>query len=371
LNICIVNCFDTYEHRVDLLCDTFKELGHNVLILSSDFRHFEKCKRLEKKEGFIFFKTLPYVKNLSINRMKSHVEFSKDISKYIEQNINSFDLIWALIPPNSLVKDLSKIKKKYSNVKLIYDLIDLWPETMPININKNIFPFSYWKKIRDKHIKYADSIVTECNLYQNILQDVLKEKKVHTLYLARPLYEYQPNLHLPDDKISLCYLGSINNIIDIDVIVDIIKQINIIKPVEFHIIGDGERREELIDKSKTSGVEVIYHGKVYDRKEKQYILDGCHYGLNIMKTSVCVGLTMKSMDYFEFGLPIINNISGDTWNIVDNRLCGINVDNKMINFDYKYSDDMRYNLRNFFEEFLTEKVFRKNVFKYINELENK
>ena len=90
-----------------------------------------------------------------------------------------------------------------------------------------------------------------------------------------------------------------------------------------------------------------------------------------MKTSVCVGLTMKSMDYFEFGLPIINNISGDTWNIVDNRLCGINVDNKMINFDYKYSDDMRYNLRNFFEEFLTEKVFRKNVFKYINELENK
>lgn len=32
-----------------------------------------------------------------------------------------------------------------------------------------------------------------------------------------------------------------------------------------------------------------------------------------MKTSVCVGLTMKSLDYYAGGLPIINTIAGDTY----------------------------------------------------------
>ena len=63
---------------------------------------------------------------------------------------------------------------------------------------------------------------------------------------------------------------------------------------------------------KSAGAEVFYHGKVFDSKEKNRIFETCHYGLNIMKDSVFVGLTMKSMDYFE-GLPIINNIQGDTW----------------------------------------------------------
>ena len=42
-----------------------------------------------------------------------------------------------------------------------------------------------------------------------------------------------------------------------------------------------------------------------------------------MKQEVFVGLTMKSIDYFEAGLPIINNIHGDTWNIVKDRVLWI------------------------------------------------
>ena len=45
-----------------------------------------------------------------------------------------------------------------------------------------------------------------------------------------------------------------------------------------------------------------------------------------MKNEVCVGLTMKSIDYLSFGLPIINNIPFDTWNIVNKYNCGINID---------------------------------------------
>ncbi len=223
-----------------------------------------------------------------------------------------------------MVKDIAKIKSKYPRVKLIYDLIDLWPETMPVGKVKEFFPFTYWRDLRDKYIRTADCVVTECNLYRKKLKSVLSGMRVETLYLARPYVEYTPHLHLPEDSISLCYLGSINNIIDIDTIVEIVKQIQKSKPVSLHIVGDGENREKLILEVKATGAEVIYHGKVYDREEKQRILDGCHYGLNIMKDSVCVGLTMKSMDYFEMGLPIINNIHGDTWDFVKKYNVGLN-----------------------------------------------
>ena len=76
-------------------------------------------------------------------------------------------------------------------------------------------------------------------------------------------------------------------------------------PVTLHIIGDGESKQELIDAAKAGGATVEYHGKIHDPQDKQDIFDKCHFGLNIMK-SVCVGLTMKSIDGFLS--PIINNI---------------------------------------------------------------
>ncbi len=358
MNICIVNCFETYEHRVDLLLDSFKSQGHKAIVLASDFKHIDKKRRMETKKGFKFFHVDAYHKNLSIQRMKSHSHFSRDVSNYIERNIENIDLIWALIPPNSLVRDLSRIKHNNPEVKLIFDLIDLWPETMPVGNVKHYFPFTYWRDLRDKYLRAADRIVTECNLYQKKLKKVLKGLRVETLYLARPYIEYIPNLHLPEDKIALCYLGSINNIIDIDTIVEIVKQIQKSKPVVLHIIGDGESREKLITSVKNTGAEVIYHGKLYDREEKQKILDGCHYGLNIMKDSVCVGLTMKSMDYFEMGLPIINNIQGDTWKFVETYNVGINY---TVGKDIILAKISRERVNGFFKKMLTTESFERKV----------
>lgn len=362
MKICIVNCFDTYEHRVDLLLNTFKSLGHKAIVLTSDFRHIEKTKRNEKKSGYKFFRTEPYSKNLSFKRIKSHRHFSRDVSNYIKSNIEKIDLIWALIPPNSLVKDLSRIKVKYPKVKLIYDLIDLWPETMPVKKIKEFFPFTYWRDLRDKYINKADYIVTECNLYQNKLKKILSASKVKTLFFSRPYEKYKPDLHLPNDKIALCYLGSVNNIIDIDTIVNIVKTFQMTKPVKLHIIGDGEKRERLITKVKATGADVIYHGKIYDRQKKQFIFDGCHFGLNIMKSSVCVGLTMKSIDYFEFGLPIINNIKGDTWNIVESANIGFNWnENTNTKMFSEYPLNLRKEVRLYFENNLTDTTFKKNI----------
>lgn len=293
------------------------------------------------------------------------------LSKTIFKQIDSrkIDLLWILVPPNSLVKEVAKYKKRHNKTKIIFDLIDLWPETMPISKFKTLPPFWFWKELRDKYLYIADSIVTECNLYKERLPKTIDQTKVHTIYLAREINDEKIMADLPNDRIALCYVGSINNIIDIETISGVIAQISKIKSVTIHIIGDGEKREQLIKACRLAGGEVVFHGKIYEKKEKQKIFNVCHYGLNLMKESVVVGLTMKSMDYFEGALPLINNIAGDTWEIVLKEGIGYNIDGTenytdIINYDIR----MRDRTRKFYEKEMGSETFKKNVQAVIDEI---
>lgn len=361
MNIVIINCFDTWEQRVELLYKVLSSDGHKVRVLMSDFRHIEKDYRTDKKKDYKFFHADEYRKNMSVDRLRSHIRLSANIFSFLGRHSSNIDLLWVLAPPNSFVKDAAKFKTRNPRIKLVIDLIDLWPETMPVGkIKPLLVP---WKMLRDRNLKYADLIATECNLYQKVLKKQLQGKRVETLYLAREDKGYEPNLHLPDDKISLCYLGSINNIIDIDAIGNVIRECGKVRPVILHIIGDGEKKGELVRKAGLAGAHIIDHGTVYDRKAKQEVFNSSHYGLNIMKDLVCVGLTMKSIDYFEFGLPIINNIKGDTWEAIEKYECGVNMKSQVLDIPIqseKYQRQ-RSNSRYMFTHYLTDIIFEQTV----------
>lgn len=358
MNVVIVNCFDTYEHRVELLYEYFKKREDNVTVYTSDFRHIEKVKRTDVKEGYIFCTAKPYKKNISVSRMFSHASLAKKIFSILEKR--EVDLLWVLIPPNSFVKEAIKLKCKKKEMKLIFDVIDMWPETMPVERVKNFFPIQKWKKIRDTGIGKADYVVTECDLFQEALKEVVGQKKMSTIYLARECQTFMDKSELEKNRFTLCYLGSINNIINIPAIEQIIKELSKKQPVRLHIIGDGEKREEFIKNAQAAGAEVFYHGKIYDKEKKEEIFSKCHYGLNIMKDSVYVGLTMKSVDYFEAGLPIINNIKGDTWRLVEDYDMGVNFSD-LSDVSVEKSIVQRQNARTFFENKLSLESFNKSL----------
>ncbi len=370
MNVVIVNCFDTYENRVNMLVDVLVSEGHKVTVIASDFGHFKKTYITEKREGYIYVHASEYKKNLSVARLKSHYSFSRDAFKQVEK-INP-DLLYVLVPANSLAKNAGKYKKIHKNVRLIFDIIDLWPETMPIGKMKNYFPFTLWRNVRDNYLDQADFIITECNLFKDKLSKLVTEDKMETVYFTAEPYKgkVEINKQLPKDKLVLCYLGSINNIIDIDVIKEIVEASD--KKVEVNIIGDGERKDELVAAIKDAGGNVIYHGKIYDDDKKYEIMSGCHYGLNIMKSTVCVGLTMKSVEYFKFGLPIINNIQGDTWEVMEDYSLGINFNSKSTfmeqinNIEY---DELSKNVCVFFDGNLSKDCFENKMKELISEKE--
>lgn len=376
MKVVIVNCFDTYEDRIDLLYEYFINRGYNVTVIQSNYRHVDKSYRVDRKKDFVFIETKPYYANISIRRLISHYRFAKKAFKHVEQI--KPDLLYVIVPPNSLTKFASEYKKNYSNVKLIFDLIDLWPETMPIGNIKNYPPFTFWRVMRDDSLQSADFVITECDLYQTILKNVLKDLNTTTVYLAKKQIQTIKNYKFNESEIHLCYLGSINNIIDIRTIKKFIQITNQIKPTFLHIIGDGENKNFFIDEIQDVGAVVYYYGKVYNQQKKQDIFDKCHFAINIMKPTVCVGLTMKSVDYFQYGIPILNNIQGDTFKFIEQYKNGFNLSccnleeivNKVVSINNEEMLAMRYNANQIFIDFLSQKAFKKNLDSVFKEIYN-
>ena len=72
MKVAIVNGFDTFEHRAELLLSFFQTRNYDTVVLQSDFHHIKKEKRQERKENFYFFDTKKYKSNLYFQRLYYH-----------------------------------------------------------------------------------------------------------------------------------------------------------------------------------------------------------------------------------------------------------------------------------------------------------
>lgn len=329
----IISCFSWYDNRLkpikELLQSKYK---YKVYCFTSDFIHTTKNYIEEKNPELEYIHVPSYKKNLSIKRFISYICFGNRINKKIKEL--SPELIYLVLPPNNTARYCLRYKKRHPFVLYYIDLIDLWPESMPINNKlKNNLLMKKWALLRNSSFIYADHIFVECNYYRERLQGIIDEKKSSVLYLTREMTNAEKELvesnlkkkQHSDSLVSLCYLGSINHIIDIERVCSLIQEIKKTRfDVELKIIGDGESRKELIKRAEDAGAKVTYHGKIYDQIQKIELLSTCDYGLNIYEDGAAVGLTIKSIDYFSMGIPIINTIKGDTWEMVSQYKVGIN-----------------------------------------------
>lgn len=325
----LISCSDHYSHRLNVIADHLRDRDYEVTYITSDFDHVLKRKFQCSVPNHVQIHTRPYRKNLSCDRILSHRNFARDVFRYLSNLSHEPSLIVALLPPNFLAHYAAEYKRKHPRVKLLFDIFDLWPEAFPSAKWKKLLTpmFRVWAKIRDSNLYVADFITTECDLFREKLH--LSDDNSQTVFLcAQPVSCGIYPADLADDRLELCYLGSINNIIGITEICCLIKELVTYKPVSLHIIGSGERVQELINMAGASGACVKYHGAMYEENKKQEIMSRCHFGLNIMKPTVCLGLTMKSVDYFRNGLPVISNVVADTEKLLKLWGAGIHLDDR-------------------------------------------
>lgn len=329
----IVTPFDNYSYnvRVKYIEQCLYTMGYDVVVLSADFDHRKKCHYSAKRPNLELLHVPEYTSNLSFQRMYSHYCFARSVYDRL-RDIRP-ELIYGSTPPNFLVSYLAKYKKRFPSVKLIFEVGDLWPETLPLSgkIKLVASPFLYiWRILRDRYINKGNGLICECNLFKDVIGKHVRLHNTQTIYLCKEnrLDSFLPNP--VEDTLYFAYVGSINNIIDTDLIVKALASVKKQRPVHFDIIGGGENASELENRCREAGIEFINHGIVYDEQQKLSILGQCQFAFNIMKTSVMVGATMKSLEYFHSGLILINNIPADTEAILSQYGCGFNVSKENI-----------------------------------------
>lgn len=372
-----ISCFNAYDNRIKHIMSVLYERGYESTFITSNFNHGKKEFYKIDREDTIQINTLDYKKNFSFKRLLSHFLFSKKAIKRVEKI--KPDILYIMLPPNSLAYFASKFKKKY-NAKLIFDIYDLWPETFPSKKYKRILsiPFAAWRKLRDKNLKYADVVVTECNLFRDKIINYVGEAKTVTLYpLKMTEIKKNNNIKATNNELNICYLGSINNIIDIDSISDLLGKVNKLRSVTVHIIGDGEQRERFIKSLEAKEISVLFYGPIYDDIKKQEIFDKCVLGINMMKDTVCVGLTLKSIDYLNGGLPLLNNIKADTYDLVRKHHIGLNVEKnidgcveRIVNLSENKVAQMKLNTRKVYGDFFSKDNFFNKIDKILEAVNN-
>lgn len=351
-----------YNVRTGKFVNDYVKKGYDVIYVTSDFDHMTK-----KRYCFNEYKNskqlhvISYKKNLSISRILSHLMFS--YKTFYMLLVCKPELVYVEVPNNSLVKSSAKYKK-INNAEIIVDVFDMWPESMPVKTKNMIvnWGFDIWRNFRNKNLKFADQIWIECDYYRELLSAQKINLPMETKYLKLKNAETSIEMKVSEEEIDLCYLGSINNIIDISLIEKIVSEFEKNRRTRIHIIGDGERKDEFLDILKKNSIEIIDHGKVYEIDKLQEIFNQCWFGINVLREDLAIGITMKSISYFRGGLPIINTVQGDTSRFVEECNIGINVDRhdvkscvlRILNITKDDLACMKNNTRNLFEQKFAE-----------------
>lgn len=327
--VCI-SCFDNYENRMRKIIEFFEKNNCDTIYLYADYNHSTKKENVNIYDCGEKIHVRKYNKNISLKRLYSHYIFAKKVRKRIE-TIKP-DVIYCMIPPNYLVKELSDYKQIHPNIKLIYDVYDMWPESFPYveKINALKFPFAIWKGLRSSNISKADLVLCVSEQEKEALIKELDSTPVRVLKPMIPIGEI-PQYHPSAEKFSFCYLGMINHIIDIDLGVCILGELAKNKPTVLHIVGEGQNLDEFVEKLKEKKVEVICHGCVFDLKKKNKIFEMCNMGLNIPRKEINSTMSLKAIEYLRAGLPFINNANGDIRIIIEEDGGGLNYKGDVVN----------------------------------------
>jgi hypothetical protein len=127
----IFDCYDDYNIRIQYIQKAMIRAGYTVHIFFSDFDHYSKSYVTKKRDSIEYLHAREYTKNLSYARIHSHQVFAKTCVKKAEE-YKDVSLVYVMVPPDSMCKEFAQYKQEHPGVKLMYDLCDMWPESLPV-----------------------------------------------------------------------------------------------------------------------------------------------------------------------------------------------------------------------------------------------
>ncbi|MEI8274151.1 MAG: glycosyltransferase [Paludibacter sp.] len=321
-----------YNCRIGKVYNAFE--GFDRLIVTADFNHSSKQYKSYHNSTFTKYIHVPsYQKNLSIKRVYSHIVFAIKLKKYLNRVEVLPKLIYCTMPSSLSAFYCGKFCKK-KDVRFVIDVIDLWPDSLfPISFKfKLLKPFIYpWKFITNQAYSMADYISAESNMYAKIALSKGTTSSWSYTYLGVDVEEMNrlvldSNLITlaKNDEIWICYGGSLGNSYDFDSILKAIKYIDD-KAVKyrFFFVGGGEYQEYISKYIQLNNLNVEITGRIPYNDYLKY-LSCCDIAINSFKKTTEVIYSYKFNDYVGLKLFVLNNLVGETADIVKDYQIGLN-----------------------------------------------
>lgn len=371
----IISCFyqDISTSRPKLVQD-FLSKYYETKVLTADFVHSTKSYDYQKIRNVKKVHVPSYEKNFSIQRIISHLIFAYKSFEYIKKT--KPNLVYICLPPNVAGWLAAKISKKMG-IKCIVDVVDIWPNyNNDSTFGLKKIAYEIWGGFRERSLKYADAIILECNLYRKYID---QNTNVSVIPLAK---KENVDFNAIDkevetgDALYIAYLGAFSYSYDFNSLIEILVELKKNMKVHLEIIGAGERKSEIIEQLKRESIPYTDYGIVYDDIQKIKILSKCHLGYNGFVKDAVVGQSYKSLDYLSLGIPLLNSLWADTWEIVNSRNIGFNfshenisdVVSKIVQYELVAFNHMKKRARNTFKDLYSWEVYCNNMKKILEEI---
>ena len=243
--------------------------------------------------------------------------------------LRKYDLIIISAPPSFHLMT-ALMYKVFFKIPIAVDIINLWPEALPMSkkLKAIINPIIQWpiKPLRTWLYSQADIITTQSYYFRRNLN--LTESQCHVIPMSSANLKIKSDqLVFTDsirDQLRLVYLGSINHIIDLASLINLLTQLSQKRSVHLSVIGGGESLDYLKETLSKIDITTTFYGICFDPSIKTKELSQAHFGYNGYVDTTAVALSYKSVEYFAHSLPLLNSTKGDTYEIIDKEKCGLN-----------------------------------------------
>lgn len=395
--IWICNPFDNLPaegakpQRYASLAEEFVKQGHSVTWWSADFSHAKKAKR-QSPDGTplpqIFtmpngvkihlIPTLPYKKNISLKRIKSHRDFAK---KWLNIAIDTVDdgelkpeIIIVSTPPLSTYKAADTLRKKWGS-KIVLDIMDAWPKAFERLLPKpkaltrllSLPFFAPAQKSASRAYCGADIITAISKNYLDAAKSAGSKVPMASFYHTCRKITQTPRTQNREKIWRIIYVGNMGAFYALDTVITAIKNLesrNI--HIRLDLVGTGPD-EMRLRKMAQDSKSIHFHGFL-NAQELSGELSLANIGIIPMHTESAVAVPYKLPDYTSYGLPVLNSLKGECASLIRQYNAGITYDAnspksleeailRLINNPSLYSELQNGAANLARNEFLAEKIY--------------
>lgn len=323
--------------RFSFLASELSKRGHQVKLVITDFYHGTKSTRPEPHYDKYDFEIVKchepeYKANVCPQRLYSHYVWGKNVAKYLKK-AEKPDVVYCAMPSLTVAVEAGKYCKR-NGVKFVVDVQDLWPEAFSMVFKNKLFKLAFkpMEWYVNKAYAMADFAIGVSETYVKRMLSV--NKKINSgvaVFLGNngQLFDESASKYKKEynDGITrLCYIGSLSQSYDIEMVVDALATVSQRTDLEvkFVVVGDGVYKDDFEQYANQKGIDSVFTGRK-DYPEMVGELCSCDIVINPIRKGSAASIINKVGDYALSGLPVINTQECPEYRqLIDDYGCGIN-----------------------------------------------